>query len=521
MFRRTRWVPSTPRLVYGGDVVAESDFYRQLLELGTCEELEPFLAEALALVVKIAGARMGYIELLDESARGEPRYSLAHGCSEMDVAEIRAVVSHGVIAAAIASGKTIATASALLDPRFQERESVRRNRIEAVVCAPIAKDPPVGIVYLQDRSSGGPFSEDDRIRVEVFARHLSTLADRLLLRRRSRDEADVSRDARSKLRIDGFIGRGEATARLLEQIALAAPLHVTVLLTGSCGTGKTQLARAIHASSPRSSGPFVELNCAALPESLLESELFGAVAGAHSTAARKVEGKVSAAEGGTLLLDEVGELTLSAQAKLLQLLQSREYYSLGASRPTKANVRIVAATNVDLEAAVARKAFREDLFYRLHVVAIRVPDLSERREDIAELARFFTGRACEMHGLPTLTIARSAVHAVEAAEWPGNVRQLAHSMEAAAIRAAGRGLSHVEASHVFPQQAGGSHAEATLTFQEATRRFQADLLGRTLEETEWNVTEAAKRLDLTRAHVYSLIKSFGLKRAEPAAAGRA
>src|SRR4029079_14947800 len=177
---------------------------------------------------------------------------------------------------------------------------------------------------------------------------------------------DTALPLRRTLRACCIVGTSCALADALTEAAAAAPLDVTVLLPGASGTGNTQLARVIHDNSPRARGPFVELNCATLPEGLLESELFGALPGAHSTAGRKIDGKVAAAEGGTLFLDEIGELKPSGQAKLLQLLQSKEDYPLGAARPVRADVRVIAATNLDLKAAVQRKDFREDLFYRLH-----------------------------------------------------------------------------------------------------------------------------------------------------------
>jgi Nif-specific regulatory protein len=292
-----------------------------------------------------------------------------------------------------------------------------------------------------------------------------------------------------------------------------------VLLTGASGTGKTQLARLIHDNGPRAAGPFVELNCAAIPETLLESELFGAAAGAHSAATRKVDGKIAAAEGGTLFLDEVGELAPGAQAKLLQLLQSMEYFPLGSARAQKADVRLLAATNADLKAAVARREFREDLLYRLHVLPLRVPSLAERREDIPELTAYFCARAVEAHELPHLSISPGALRAVQEAEWPGNVRELAHAVTAAALRAGGAGLLQIEREHFFPASGGeavaggpASISEEGLTFQEATRRFQKKLLSEVIEAANWNVTETATRLDLTRAHVYNLIRAFGLER---------
>lgn len=504
----------------------ERDFYLKLLELGHAEEIKPFLAEALALVVQLTGARMAYVELrTDPDDRNEAPFWVAHGCAENDVEEIRAAFSSGVIAEAIATGRTIITVSALLDPRFKANTSVRRNRIEAVICSPVGAAPPVGVVYVQDRVDKGLFGEEDRKRVEAFARHLSPFTERLLLRHRRQNADDPTLPFRRSLRAEGVIGRSSGLARVLQQAAVAAPLDVTVLLTGPSGTGKTQLARVIHNSSARARGPFVELNCAALPDTLLESELFGAMPGAHSTANRKIDGKVAAAEGGTLFLDEIGELSMSAQSKLLQLLQSKEYYPLGGTKPLRADVRVIAATNVDIKAAVQRKSFREDLFYRLQVLPIRIPGLAERREDIPLLAEYFCAYAVKTHGLTGLSLSVDALCSIEAAEWNGNARELAHAVEAAVIRASGEGASQVERQHVFPfdvalvqppevQASQAAPAKVTLykglSFQEATRRFQADLLRSVLEENGWNVTEAAESLDLARSHAYKLVRAFGL-----------
>ncbi|NUQ78179.1 MAG: sigma-54-dependent Fis family transcriptional regulator, partial [Polyangiaceae bacterium] len=398
-------------------VEKERDFYRKLLELGQADEIKPFLADALTLIVEICGALRGYIELLSSPDDREPTFWVARGCEETNVAEIRASFSRGVIAMTLATGRTISTLSALVDPRFLSSKSVQRNRTGALLCAPVGSAPPVGVVYLQDRAQKGPFSEEDRRHVEAFARHITPFLDRLLLRKQRLEETDSTLRLRGSLRVDGVIGKSRALADVLEQAAAAAPLDVTVLLTGASGTGKTQLARVLHENSPRARGPFVELNCATLPDALLESELFGALPGAHSTAARKIEGKVAAAEGGTLFLDEIGELKPPAQAKLLQLLQSKEYYPLGGTRPVRANVRVIAATNIDLKAAVERKELREDLFYRLQVLPIRLPSLAERREDIALLAEHFCAETCKTHGFPRLRPGVDALCAVEAAEW--------------------------------------------------------------------------------------------------------
>ena len=490
----------------------ERDLYRALLDLGIADKVETFLEQALSLIVTVTDARRGYLELQDE-ASGQPRWWCARDCSGDQVQAIRSSFSRGVIAEALASGKTVATASALDDPRFKDLGSVRKNRIEAVLCAPIGSAQPLGILYLQDRVTPGPFAEEDRLCAEVFARHLATLADRLLIRQRQADQHDPTGEFRRSLHVENLIGRSPAMAQVLRHVSLVAPLDVSVLITGPSGTGKTQVARVIHENGPRASQPFVELNCAALPETLIESELFGAVPGAHSTASRRVEGKVAAAEGGTLFLDEVGELPLPAQAKLLQLLHSKDYFPLGAPRPLRADIRIIAASNSDLKKAVAEKTFREDLFYRLQVLPVRMPSLAERREDIPDLIEHFCARACASHQLPDLRISIGATQAAVASEWPGNLRELAHAVEAATIRAAAQGVLTIERVHLFPDlEDKDDQLKTGLTFQQATRLFQGQLLRRTLDETSWNIVEAAHRLDLARSHIYNLIRAHGLER---------
>jgi transcriptional regulator with GAF, ATPase, and Fis domain len=492
----------------------ERDLYLRLLHLGQQKELTPLLREALKLVVDITGAQQGYLELHDDKDSGSvPRWWIAHGFSSEEIQKVRAALSRGIITEALASGKTIVTPSALLDPRFSALESVRIAKIEAVLCAPIGEDPPRGVLYLQGRAAPGLFSDEERSLAEVFAPHLAPFVDRLLAQQGVADAEDPTRALRQNLRLDAVIGRSPALANMLKQAALLAPLDVSILLTGDSGTGKSQLARIIHDNGPRAGHPFIQINCAALPETLVESELFGALPGAHSTATRRIEGKVAAAEHGTLFLDEVGELPLNVQAKLLHLLQSKEYFPLGAPKALRAEVRVIAATNIDLRLAVAEHRFREDLFFRLQVVPLRVPSLAERREDIPELAAAFGAQACERHGLPRLELSRNVVRALESAEWPGNVRQLEHVLEAAAIRCAGEGSTQIQRTHVFPEE-GTRRAEpaAPLTFQEATRQFQERLLRDTLDDTSWNVVETARRLDLARSHVYNLIRAFGIER---------
>jgi len=348
---------------------------------------------------------------------------------------------------------------------------------------------------------------------QLVARRLGPFAEGLLARREP--GVDATQRLRQQMSLSGVIGQSQALADALEQARLVAPLEVNVLLTGESGTGKTQLARVIHDNGPRAAGAFVSFNCATLQESLVENELFGSEAGAHSTADVAKSGKVAAANGGTLFLDEVAEISPAIQAKLLQLIQTREYYPLGGSEPRLADVRVIAATNEDLEQAVAEKRFRSDLYFRLQVVPIRMPALRERVKDTAMLAGHFRDDVSRRHRLPSLKLSGAAVRAIEAAEWPGNIRQLAHAIEAAVIRATGQSAERIEAAHVFPDSGGaGSVSEVPETFQEATRQFQRELLLRRLEEHDWNIPDVASSLDVARSYVYKLIRAFDLRQVD-------
>ena len=484
----------------------ERDLYRGLLALGA-DDPRPFFQEALRAVVTATESQQGYLAIYPNGDFNlEPAFWLAHDCSDAEVAQVRAQLSSGIIGEALVKGQTISTGCARDDPRFSDQASVMMHGLQAVVCAPVG-EPRLGVIYLQGRRVPGPYPEEDRQLLEDLARQVGPYAARMLSTPTDEDPTEPHR--RQLKGLEDLAGRSAALASLFKQVALVAPLDVTVLLEGPSGVGKTALARAIHVNSPRALRPCVELNCAAIPENLLESELFGAERGAHSTADRRMEGKVEAAASGTLFLDEVGELPLQSQGKLLQLLQDRTYFRLGGNRPLTADVRVIAATNADLKQAVANKRFREDLYYRLAVLPMRVPALAERREDVGPVARALLAERSRRHGLPNLRLSPGALAALEASDWPGNIRQLANTLEAGLIRAAGADANQVEAGHLFLEGAG---PEEPASLQEATRAFQRRLIFEALATNNWNVSQTARELDLSRSRLNELIRGFKLIR---------
>lgn len=488
-----------------GDQRANEDFYRQLVQLLRSPDPTALLGEVLSALVAVTDGERGCVECYRDDPSRAGDLFVSYRLSSEEEHQIRELTSKGIVAAAISARTTVHTPFAMLDERFARQPSVQRQRIEAALCVPLG-GAVSGVLFIEGRRGGGPFTPAAITHAEDAAWVVGVVLERLYSLPAA---ADPTAPLRSKLRLDGIAGRSPAFAKVLEQVALVSPLDITVMISGDSGTGKTQVARAIHDNSPRRAGPFVELNCAAIPEGLFESELFGTMTGAF-TGARRSMGKVEAAEGGTLFLDEVGELDLGVQSKLLQLLQSKQYYALASTRLATANIRVLAASNANLEERVAARRFREDLFYRLNVFSLRMPSLAERREDIAALLEALLDRACFEHSLPRLQLSASFRAACESMDWPGNVRQLRNRLEQALIRAAAESAPQVEARHL--NTPGDPHTPAAQTFGEATARFQRDLLRRALDASEWNVAEVARTLDLTRQHVYKLMRGFQLER---------
>jgi two-component system response regulator AtoC len=305
---------------------------------------------------------------------------------------------------------------------------------------------------------------------------------------------------------------------LLELLERAAEYKATVLLTGESGTGKEVLARAIHAQSGRRAQAFVAVNCGAIPEALLESELFGHTRGAFTGADRARRGLFVEADGGTMFLDEIGELPPPLQVKLLRVLQEEEVRPVGESKPRQVDVRVIAATSRHLEREVAAGRFREDLFYRLDVFRVRVPPLRERREDIPLLVDHFLAHFREALGRPVRSIADDALDRLLAHAWPGNVRELENVIERAVILADGDRITLRELPEAVASPrstAPSSQASGDFSMRRARRRFESDLIQRALDATGGNRTRAARLLEISYRALLYKIKEYGLGDVEP------
>ncbi len=310
------------------------------------------------------------------------------------------------------------------------------------------------------------------------------------------------------------IGESVPMRALRQQIALTAPTNGRVLIYGESGTGKELVARALHAASQRSSRPFVEVNCAAIPEELIESELFGHVKGSFTGASDDKAGKFQKANEGTLFLDEVGDMSLKTQSKVLRVLEEQRFEPVGSNQAVTVDVRVIAATNKKLEEEIAKGAFREDLFYRLNVIPFYVPALRERTEDIPILARYFLAEFSAAYGRKPKELSEAALEVLMRYPWPGNVRELRNLVERLVIICP---QQRIEPHHLPPEVFRGaarSPQQPYATLHEARAAYEREVILRKLEENQWNMTRTAAALGLERSHLYRKMKSLGISAAE-------
>ncbi|MCO4101356.1 MAG: sigma-54-dependent Fis family transcriptional regulator [Gemmatimonas sp.] len=313
-----------------------------------------------------------------------------------------------------------------------------------------------------------------------------------------------------------IVGRSFGIRALLDRIDKVAATPARVLITGENGTGKELVARAIHRGSPRAKKPFVEVNCAAIPSELIESELFGHMKGSFTGAIADRAGKFEQADGGTLFLDEIGDMSASAQAKVLRVLQDGVVTRIGGSKPVQVDVRVLAATNKNLEDEIAANRFREDLFYRLNVVPITVPALRERREDIQLLVVYFLQQLAARDGLPARGITDEALQRLQELEWQGNVRELRNTVERLVILAAHATIGAADVERLVGRRSAESPGLGGLldiaTFEEFKQAAERTYLLAKLRAFDWNVSETARALDMPRSNLYKKIERYALQR---------
>jgi DNA-binding NtrC family response regulator len=341
-----------------------------------------------------------------------------------------------------------------------------------------------------------PFSPDEiEMQIKKIVTHRELVLENILLRQKLEERSEY----------DEIVGKSDAMQKIYDLISQVAPTDSTVLITGESGTGKELIAQAIHGNSQRCYMPFVAVSCGALPDSLLESELFGYEKGAFTGADYTKKGRFELADKGTLFLDEIGDISLKTQVDLLRVLQQKEFRRLGGQEEIKVDVRILAATNQDLKKAISENRFREDLFYRLNVISIHVPPLRERKEDVPLLAKAFIYRYCLELNKEPVQITSPAMQLLMDYDWPGNVRELENVIERALV--IGRGLEIVTDDLPFSRKELG-----TEEFPKSLKLMEKMHIKKILEEMDWNISKAARVLEIDRQTLYNKIEKYHIEK---------
>ena len=496
----------------GGDAVLDalSDVAR---ELSGALEIERSFARALDLLAPALGARRASIALLDDEA-GEISVETAVGF-EPDPRTVRWRPGQGVTGRVVESGQPIVVPRASSEPMFLARGGRPGTPDDdaSFLCVPI---------QLGERAVGAlgvllPFDPRRDLLETVKALKIVAvvLAQRLRVHRLVQAEHQRLRDENAHLRLElrerydyaSIVGKSGPMRLVYEQISQVSGTTTTVLVRGESGTGKELIAQAIHYNSSRAKEPFVRVNCAALPESLIESELFGHEKGAFTGAQARRKGRFELAEGGTIFLDEIGDLSPSTQVKLLRVLQERELERVGGTETVSVNVRVIAATNADLEKAIAAGTFREDLYYRLHGFIVFVPPLRERRSDIMLLCDHFIAKYAAEHGKNIKRLSTPAIDMLMGYHWPGNVRELENTIERAIVVCDG---SVIHAHHMPPalQTAEASGTAVQVSLADAVGKFERGLIEDALKSARGNRAQAARLLQTTERILSYKVKKF-------------
>jgi transcriptional regulator with GAF, ATPase, and Fis domain len=481
-------------------------------------DVDRVLTVALDGVIELCGAERGMILLFGEDS--EPLFEEARNLARQDIERPEFEVSRSILGKVRSEGTAFWSPNVLADPALGSRRSVLRLQILSVICLPIRHGGTIfGLVYLDNRSAMGVFTPETCALVESFADFISLAAHSALERRRLRGRVEeLSRELRERYRFDSILGQEPKILEVLRLVGQVAESDVTVLVLGESGTGKELVARALHYNSRRRERPFVAVNCGALPETLLDSELFGHVRGAFTGAVADSPGWFERAAGGTIFLDEVGEMTASLQAKMLRVLEVGEYSRVGSTAVRRSDARVVAATHRDLGGMVREGKFREDLFYRLDVVEITLPPLRERRGDIPLLARHFLEQFNRKDGKDR-QLSAAAEELMLAHDYPGNVRELQNAIQRAVLLANGPLIEPQDLPAPFRAAAvRGPGGEPLGGFRAAKQRvieeFERDYLTRCLREAGGNISQAARAAEIDFKNFHIKMTQYGI---DPAA----
>lgn len=481
------------------------DFSEKLMRSRNIDEL---LEAMLDAVIEVTGAEKGFILLLDDAFTGDE----AKPGSKAVIRASRAVrreamtdptgaISDSIVQRVLESGRPVIVSDALTDEQFKTSESVLALRLSSVMCAPLlSQGHVIGALYVGNDRVKGLFQRSQLDLLSIFAGQASLILQNAMLLSALRDDTKkLSAELKDK-RFGEIIGACPSMVEVVRKLDKVATTDISVLITGETGTGKELIARELHRRSNRATGPFVVINCGAIPENLIESELFGHVKGAFTGAVASRPGKFQVADKGTLFLDEIGELPLNLQVKLLRALQERVVYRVGDSKPEKVDIRVVAATNRVLEDEIRGGRFREDLYYRLNVVNLWLPPLRERGDDMLIIAKALLSKYAEELNSVVRGFTPQALAAIKKAGWPGNIRQLENRIKKALV------LCDRALLDVNDLELGESDANPILPLEKAKEEFQRKYVLEVLERNNGNRTQTARDLGVDPRTIFRYLE---------------
>ncbi len=470
--------------------VADIDSYEKLQEFSARlmqkHDLGELLEDLMDAVIEITNADKGFLILTE----GETfAIKVARNLKHENIADAVSQLSDSIIANVIKSKKPLMISDAMNDDNFAGSKSIMQLKLTSVICCPLLESGRLmGLIYVGNDSIASLFADDTMRAMTVFAAQASLIVSNALLLNTLKLDNQLLNKRLENLRFGEIIGTSKAMTEVFRKVEKVAPTDISILITGETGTGKELIAAELHRRSPRANKPFIVINSGAIPENLLESELFGHVKGAFTGAVSNKIGKFQAAHEGTLFLDEIGEMALPLQVKLLRAIQEKVVIRVGDTRPEKVDIRILAATNRDLEKEIEAGRFREDLFYRLNVVNLELPPLRDRGEDVLVIARYLLSRYKQQYDSNVKGFSPNAAVAIRKHSWPGNIREMENRLKKAIVLSDG--------NFIGPDDLGLNPGDlpSILPLNQAKEKFQRDYINEILALNSGNRTKTARDL---------------------------
>lgn len=497
------------------EITSRCRYFKTLYETGLAAnaelDLKKLLEFAMEAAIEMTAAKRGFLALVDE--KEELKFIVARNMDKEKIDHPEYEVNRDIVQEVLRSGQPIELDDTIANNHFKNKNSISKLRLRSVLSVPLKFDGEIlGVIYLDNEELRKCFSKDSLALLLEFAKQISAGVKNAVEYKTIRDaHTKLMERLRASYEFSHIIGKSTGLRTVLETIAQVADTHANVLIQGESGTGKELVAQAIHFNSSRREQPFIVVNAGAIPENLLESELFGYEKGAFTGAMNSKPGKFELADGGTIFLDEIADMSPQLQGKILRTIQNREIERLGGTRVIPVDVRILAATNKDLLRLIKQGKFRKELYYRLNIVNIALPALRERKEDIPLLANHFLKKYADREHKNIQAISFQALEILETYNWPGNVRELENVIERAVILCHEKeiGVVHLprEIVGLEPLEMKEHHHD----FTEAVNEFKKLLVLRTLQETGNNKAEAARRLSLNRTYFFRLLEQLEIR----------